>query len=105
MMNSGPPPPFAAGPRERRSRWDPMPKQGIIEKNFYVMHPDISQRQEVRNHFSCKPIMIGFIWNIARCSEISDCSRDISERAWSTLSCHNVFRSELPRYVKMMHLP
>ena len=40
----GPPLP----PRERRSRWDPTPKHGgPVEKNFYNMHPDVAQRQEV----------------------------------------------------------
>ena len=52
MMNSGPPPQFPPGPRERRSRWDPLPKQGTFEKNFYVMHPDVAQRQEVYNRFT-----------------------------------------------------
>ena len=53
MMNSGPPPQFQPGPRERRSRWDPpAPKQGIIEKNFYVIHPDVAQRPEVVSSFT-----------------------------------------------------
>ena len=56
MMNSGPPPQFQPGPRERRSRWDPaVPKQGIIEKNFYVIHPDVAQRQEVVSKLYVNP--------------------------------------------------
>ena len=51
MMNSGPPQPFPGGQRERRSRWDPLPKQGILEKNFYVVHPDVAQRPEVCSGF------------------------------------------------------
>ena len=46
MNNSAYGPPLP--PRERRTRWDPTPKHGgPIEKNFYVMHPDVGQRQEV----------------------------------------------------------
>lgn len=51
MVNSGPPPPFPAAARERKSRWDPIPRHGIIEKNFYVLHPDVTQRQEVYDRF------------------------------------------------------
>jgi len=46
MFNSGPPT-FSSVSRERKSRWDPSPRQGMIEKNFYVIHPDVAQRQEV----------------------------------------------------------
>ena len=53
MPNSGPPQSFPPGARERRSRWDPVPKQGIFEKNFYVMHPEVAQRQEVCSRFLC----------------------------------------------------
>ena len=49
MVNAGPPSQFPGGPRERRSRWDPVPRQGVIEKNFYVIHPDVAQRHEVIN--------------------------------------------------------
>ncbi|XP_065899732.1 uncharacterized protein [Dysidea avara] len=45
MNNSAYGPPLP--PRERRTRWDPTPKHGgPIEKNFYVIHPDVGQRQE-----------------------------------------------------------